>query len=445
MADIKNKRFQFLQTLYNESEQDELKPCNAYKIGGALGFDENTIAKIIRYFINEGLILKKPAKLNEPKGTFTITHSGICHVEDIFEKRKQLLKKVVKETGASTNNYVFEKRKAANGNKREPAETEQGADKKIYKGEEAWEKFEEKLSEFGSLEIPFYPFKAGNIKYWNLTGKSDICKYGAYRFSKEDSAIIKNTVGSTSNVSTLRAYLSAECNVQNPDNYSWKDILAALEHKLKTKTISETEQGTKREQEGMIKVRKPLHKRAWAIIIAIIIILGGIWTVIQICESETFKSVFHDSKREVQIPTEKIVDKHEENYEKSKELTSPRSLTIEQQNELTEELSFKSDFQIAIACRAFDQESYNYAKQITEVFKNANWQIGKINRTYLDDTEGDVTIAVTDQKQGELATKIMIILNNVGISCKPEKIREGAISITQENTIYLIIGSKLKK
>ncbi|HUW20069.1 MAG TPA: hypothetical protein VMW16_12275 [Sedimentisphaerales bacterium] len=138
------------------------------------------------------------------------------------------------------------------------AETEQGADKKIYKGEEAWEKFEEKLSEFGSLEIPFYPFKAGKIKYWNLTGKSDICKYGAYRFSKEDSAIIKNTVGSTFNVSTLRAYLSAECNVQNPDNYSWKDILAALEHKLKAKTVSETQQDTKREQEGMIEAEPPV-------------------------------------------------------------------------------------------------------------------------------------------------------------------------------------------
>jgi len=164
-------------------------------------------------------------------------------------------------------------------------ETEQGTDKKIYKGEEAWQKFEEKLSEFGSLEIPLYPFKAGKIKYWNLTGKSNISKYGAYRFSQEDSAIIKNTVGSILNVSTLRAYLSAECNVQNPDNYSWKDILAALEHKLKTKTISETQPDTKREQEGVIEPKPPeilqnilwvkkYGRKYWKLIAVSVIILG---------------------------------------------------------------------------------------------------------------------------------------------------------------------------
>ena len=138
-------------------------------------------------------------------------------------------------------------------------EKKQETERKIYKGEEAWRKFEEKLSEVGNLEIPFYPFKAGKIQYWNLTGKSDIFKYGAYRFSKEDLSIIKNTVGSNLNISTLRAYLSAECNVQNPDNYSWKDILAALEHNLNTRTIS------KKEQEGMIEPKVPeiLQKIMW--------------------------------------------------------------------------------------------------------------------------------------------------------------------------------------
>jgi len=173
-------------------------------------------------------------------------------------------------------------------NQENPAETDQGADNTICKGEEAWLKFQEKLSQFGSLEIPLYPFKAGKIKYWNLTGTPDICKYGAYRFSKKDSAIIDNTVGSTLNVSTLRAYLSAECNVQNPDNYSWKDILAALEHKLKTKTMSEMEQAskhTKSEQEGMIVPKTPefvqnllwyrkYGLKYWKLILIGVIILG---------------------------------------------------------------------------------------------------------------------------------------------------------------------------
>jgi hypothetical protein len=40
------------------------------------------------------------------------------------------------------------------------------------------------------------------------------------------------------------------------------------------------------------KENKPLYRKAWAIITAIIIILGGTWTVIQIYESDTFKKKF---------------------------------------------------------------------------------------------------------------------------------------------------------
>ena len=96
MTDIKIKRFQFLHELYKESEQDELKSCNAYKIGAILGFDENTTDKIMRYFINEWLITKKPAKPNQPKGTIAITHSGICHVETTLKKRAQFFRELKK-------------------------------------------------------------------------------------------------------------------------------------------------------------------------------------------------------------------------------------------------------------------------------------------------------------------------------------------------------------
>ncbi len=94
--DIRAKRFQFLQALYNESEQDELKSCNAYEIGVTLGFDENTTDKIIRYFIKEYLITKLAARPNQPKGTIAITHSGICHVEATFKKRAQFFRELKK-------------------------------------------------------------------------------------------------------------------------------------------------------------------------------------------------------------------------------------------------------------------------------------------------------------------------------------------------------------
>jgi hypothetical protein len=124
---------------------------------------------------------------------------------------------------------------------------------------------------------------------------------------------------------------------------------------------------------------------------------------------------------------------------------SPRKLSEEQKNKLINVLSFKSGFQICIACRVFDRESCKYAEQFMEVFEKADWQVLPINQTYLDDTETDLVMAITDKRQLETANKIMMILNNSGISCKSAAIREKSVSDIKPNTIYLFVGSKLKK
>ena len=46
-------------------------------------------------------------------------------------------------------------------------------------------------------------------------------------------------------------------------------------------------------------------KNPWAIIAGIIVLLGGIWSAIQIYESKTFQSIYHNSKGKNQIPAEK--------------------------------------------------------------------------------------------------------------------------------------------
>jgi hypothetical protein len=96
--------------------------------------------------------------------------------------------------------------------------------KKVYKGKEALEK----LSEIGNLETPMFPFKAGKIQYLNLSNKSDIPKYGRYRFEKHEIDLIGKTVGFPLTISKLKAFLAKNCNVQNPQEYSWPDIFAAL-------------------------------------------------------------------------------------------------------------------------------------------------------------------------------------------------------------------------
>jgi hypothetical protein len=92
-----------------------------------------------------------------------------------------------------------------------------------------------------------------------------------------------------------------------------------------------------------------------------------------------------------------------------------------------------------------DEESLNYADQIAEVFQKANWNVGPNNRSFLDNIQSDTGIAVTDDSQQDDAKKIAAIFNSIGITCQAEKIREKSISGVQKKTIYLIVGSKLKR
>jgi hypothetical protein len=123
--------------------------------------------------------------------------------------------------------------------------------------------------------------------------------------------------------------------------------------------------------------------------------------------------------------------------------TSPRGLTEEQSKTLPSLLSFQSRFQVAGMCRMMDTESYNYAEQLVSVFRKAKWKVIETNRSFLDDIDSDVVVAITENEQIEVANRIILALNKVGIAAKKlEKIRENSFSGAQTNTIYLIVGAK---
>ena len=138
-------------------------------------------------------------------------------IDDLFDRQAELIARC-KIMSTITIEIMHDKINAE-----KPAETGQ-----TYTGIEAWKKFIEKLSEVGNLEIPLYPFKAGKIKYLNFTDKPGYLKYGSYRFSKDDCDVIENTVGFPLTISKLRAFLVKNCSVQDPIDYSWPDIIAAL-------------------------------------------------------------------------------------------------------------------------------------------------------------------------------------------------------------------------
>ena len=122
---------------------------------------------------------------------------------------------------------------------------------KTYKGREAVDKLIEKLSQFGTYEVPLYPFKAGKIWFSNLT--KDLGKYGGYIHSKHDKEILAKTVGEPWTLRELGAFLRAHCGIEHLDDLPWPDIIAALEL-----CIDEGYVKPKREQRKRPQVEKAL-------------------------------------------------------------------------------------------------------------------------------------------------------------------------------------------
>ena len=73
----KEKRFQFLNRLYELSGGDELEHVNMFKIGEELGFDKNSTRIIVQYLEAEGLIETKSMA-----GEIGILHKGVLEVEE---------------------------------------------------------------------------------------------------------------------------------------------------------------------------------------------------------------------------------------------------------------------------------------------------------------------------------------------------------------------------
>jgi hypothetical protein len=125
-----------------------------------------------------------------------------------------------------------------------------------------------------------------------------------------------------------------------------------------------------------------------------------------------------------------------------KKKTEPRSVLPEQKAKLAQLLPPSTTFQIVAACRLMDTESYNYAEELIGVFKDLKWQIGKTNQTFLDDIQGDVVVAITEDGQRPVADRISKALNEIGIKTSYETIRKESISGIQANTVYLIVGAR---
>jgi len=123
---------------------------------------------------------------------------------------------------------------------------------------------------------------------------------------------------------------------------------------------------------------------------------------------------------------------------------SPRSLDPEQATKLQKDLaSFKSQFQVIIASRLMDAESYQYGDQLANIFRQSGWQIGPRNASYLHDLNGDVVVAMTDRSQRSCAERICSAFKSVGLISRVEQVQESKLPSVKPNTIYIIVGSRV--
>lgn len=222
---------------------------------------------------------------------------------------------------------------------------------------------------------------------------------------------------------------------------------------------------------------KKIHPGVQAAIVAGIFSLAGIWLGYQLQSSglnstvNSLKSqvkkqaaIIRDKTAEIQrletqltpfktFALEKYTGSEQERMQKLaeriqelEELASPRKLTQDQKKNLSDQLkSFKSEFQVMFTSRLLDQESANFAEQIAEIFRQSNWKVGPANKSfYTGNIKGDVAIVITDDSQKSDANKIIGFFDLVGIKVKKEQIRENTISGIQQNTIHIVIGSKIK-
>ena len=80
IKDIKKKRFEFLQRLYEESDGDTFVSYYVADIGAELGFDRDEAEKIAQYLHDEGLV-----EIMTKDRHARITHRGIQEVEEAIE------------------------------------------------------------------------------------------------------------------------------------------------------------------------------------------------------------------------------------------------------------------------------------------------------------------------------------------------------------------------
>lgn len=97
---------------------------------------------------------------------------------------------------------------------------------------------------------------------------------------------------------------------------------------------------------------------------------------------------------------------------------------------------------VIIACKAFDGESCDYAEQIAQVFRTAQWVVEPVNKTLLADLPDVVGIYQPFPELPQEAVVLQEALSAAGIRHEVGILNENDKKQHGENKMYLLVGRK---
>jgi len=107
------------------------------------------------------------------------------------------------------------------------------------------------------LHTPVCPFKAGYLQKIYLDRNAydnAIEKFGIQMLSTDEKNLLSRALGQDWHIDNLRLFLAQKCNIQNPDDLSYKGILNAI--RMNQKPFEILVDGDKREREAELQVKQ---------------------------------------------------------------------------------------------------------------------------------------------------------------------------------------------
>lgn len=157
---------------------------------------------------------------------------------------------------------------------------------------------------------------------------------------------------------------------------------------------------------------------------------------------KTEKSADDAAKANQQLRSE--LEKSKQEIDSLRKKTGPWKLSQEQKVEFIRNLSQGSGHPTIVASRMMDGDSYDYAEDIASALKEANWAVGLVNKSSVNNHDG-IVVFPNFEDQTLPSFKLLInSLNSAGIKFTVAEISKKSIAKILPDTTYIVVGRRPK-